>query len=84
MKAAGTDATDAVVAKMRELPVVDFFAVKGKVRADNKMEHDMYLLRVKTAAESKDEWDLYELVAIVPGDKAFRSVEANGCPLAKK
>lgn len=82
--AAGTDATQPVIAKMRELPVVDFFAVNGKVRADNKMEHDMYLLRVKTAAESKDEWDLYELVSTVPGNKAFLSVEALGCPLANK
>jgi branched-chain amino acid transport system substrate-binding protein len=81
--AAGTDATDAVVAKMRELPVSDFFAPNGKVRADNKMEHDMYLLRVKAAEQSTGDWDLYELVATVPGTEAFRSVEANGCPLAK-
>ncbi len=83
VQAAGTDATDAVVAKMKELPVHDFFAPNGTVRADGKMEHDMYLLRVKTAAESKGEWDLYDLVATVPGSDAFLSVADNGCPLAK-
>jgi branched-chain amino acid transport system substrate-binding protein len=84
VEAAGTDATDAVVAKMRELPVTDFFAPNGVVRPDNKMIHDMYLLRVKTPEESKGEWDLYDLVATVPGDEAFLSLEDTGCPLVVK
>jgi branched-chain amino acid transport system substrate-binding protein len=83
VEAAGTDATDAVIAKMRELPVEDAFAPRGTVRADNKMVHDMYVVQVKTPEESTGEWDLYKLIETIPADKAFDTVEAGGCPLVK-
>jgi branched-chain amino acid transport system substrate-binding protein len=45
------------------------------------MVHDMYLFEVKKPAESKNEWDLYKLLATVPGDEAFRPLDKGGCPL---
>ncbi len=51
VQAAGTDRTEDVVAKMRELPV-DFFGTAGRVREDGRMVHDMYLFEVKSPAES--------------------------------
>jgi branched-chain amino acid transport system substrate-binding protein len=69
-----------VVNEMRELPVNDFFAKNGKVRADGRMVHDMYLMRVKKPEDSKGEWDVYEHVATVPGDEAFRPLSEGHCP----
>ncbi|KMO30498.1 ABC transporter permease [Methylobacterium variabile] len=83
VQAAGTDDAKTVVAKMRELPVNDMFASNGRIREDGRMVHDMYLMQVKTPKESTGEWDLYKLVATVPGDEAFRPMAEGGCPLVK-
>ncbi len=44
----------------------------------------MYLMQVKAPAESKGEWDLFKLVETIPGDRAFRPIDAGGCPLVTK
>jgi branched-chain amino acid transport system substrate-binding protein len=79
VKAAGTTEAGAVMAKMRETPVDDFFAQGGKVRPDGRMVHDMYLMRFKKPEQSKGRWDLYDLVATIPGDEAFRPLGEGGC-----
>ncbi|MCG6206178.1 ABC transporter substrate-binding protein [Rhodopseudomonas sp. HC1] len=84
VKAAGTTDAAAVMAKMKEMPVNDFFARNGKVRADGRMVHDMYLFEVKKPADSKARWDYYKLVATIPGDQAFQPLEQSRCPLVKK
>ena len=84
VQAAGTDETAAVMAKMREAPVNDVFAKNGRIREDGRMVHDMYLFQVKTPEESKGEWDLYKLVATIPGDEAFQPLSKSRCPLVKK
>ncbi len=84
VKAAGTDESDAVMKKMRETPVNDFFAKGGKIREDGRMVHDMYLVQVKTPAESKRPWDYYKVKATIPGDQAFRPLAQSSCPLVKK
>lgn len=78
--AAGTDETDAVMAKMREMPVNDFFAKNGIVRSDGRMVHDMYLARVKSPEESKGPWDYYEIVRTIPGEEAFGPLSESTCP----
>lgn len=80
LDAAGTDAGRDVVAKMKEIPVNDWFA-KGTIRPDGRMVHDMYLVRVKSPEESKQPWDFFELVETIPGDQAFRPMAEGGCPL---
>lgn len=84
VQAAGTDETAAVVKKMRELPVNDFFARNGKVREDGRMVHDMYLFQVKSTKESTKPWDYYTLVGTVKGDEAFAPLADSTCPLVKK
>ncbi|MGJ7491555.1 ABC transporter substrate-binding protein [Variovorax sp. ZT4R33] len=84
VKAAGTDDGKAVAQKMRELPVNDAFATNGKVRADGRMEHDMYLIQVKTPAESKYPWDYYKVLRTIPGEQATRPLAESSCPLLKK
>ena len=81
--AIGTDDSMKVMAQMRETPVNDFFAKNGKIRIDGRMVHDMYLFEVKKPEESKGEWDLYKLLATVPGDEAFRPLDTGNCPLVK-
>ena len=82
VKAAGTKDSDAVAAKLKELPVDDAFA-QCKVLANGRMVHDMYLFEVKKPSESKKPWDYYKQLATVPGDKAFFSAKDSGCPLTK-
>jgi branched-chain amino acid transport system substrate-binding protein len=81
--AAGTDEAGSVMAKMRELPVNDFYASNGRIRLDGRLLHDMYLVRVKPPAASKMPWDYYEMLGTIPADQAFQSLEAGGCPLVK-
>ena len=83
IEATGTDEAPKVMAQMRATPINDFFAKNGKIRIDGRMVHDMYLFEVKKPEESKGEWDLYKLLATVPGDEAFRPLDKGGCPLVK-
>ncbi|NMG44811.1 ABC transporter substrate-binding protein [Aromatoleum toluvorans] len=84
IKAAGTDEAKAVMAKMREMPVNDFFAKNGKVRVDGRMVHDMYLAQVKKPSESKYPWDYYHIREVIPGDEAYIPLSESKCPLVKK
>ncbi len=81
--AVGTDEAMKVMAQMKATPVNDFFAKNGRIREDGRMIHDMYLFEVKSAAESKGEWDLYKTLATVPAAEAFRPLSEGGCPLVK-
>ncbi len=73
-----------VVAKMRELPIKDPVVRNGKLRADGRMVHDMYLLKVKKPSESKYPWDYYSVQTVIKGDDAFAPLSAGKCALAKK
>jgi branched-chain amino acid transport system substrate-binding protein len=84
VKAAGTTDSAAVMKMMKGTPVNDFFAKNGKIREDGRMVHDMYLFEVKKPSESKGRWDDYKLLATIPGNEAFQSLELSRCPLVKK
>jgi branched-chain amino acid transport system substrate-binding protein len=81
VKAAGTDEAGAVMAKMKSTPINDFMTKNGRIRPDGRVIRDIYIYRVKAPAESKSEWDLLEIKATIPGDEAFRPLNAGGCPL---
>ena len=82
--AAGTDEAKAVMAKMREIPVNDFYVKNGRVRLDGRLVHDMYFAQVKTPAESTRPWDYYKILGTISGDQAFRALADGGCPLAAR
>ena len=84
VKAAGTDQSDAVVARMKATPTDDPLFGKGYIRADGRKMHDMYLFEVKSPAELKGPYDYYKLIHTIPGEEAFRPMEQGDCPLAKK
>jgi branched-chain amino acid transport system substrate-binding protein len=77
--AAKTDEAKAVIKKMRDLPIDDDVVRNARLRADGRMVHDYYVFRVKRPAESQGPWDLYALEATVPGDQAFRPMDAKLC-----
>ncbi|MEI5666833.1 ABC transporter substrate-binding protein [Bosea sp. CCNWLW174] len=82
--AAKSDEAKTVIAKMREVPIEDEVVRNAKLREDGRMVHDFYVFQVKKPAESKGEWDLYDLVATIPGDQAFRPLAQSACPAIKK
>jgi branched-chain amino acid transport system substrate-binding protein len=84
VKATGTDDADAVMKWMKSNKVNDFFAQGGYVREDGRMIHDMYLMQVKTPAESKGPWDYYKVVATLPGDEVYTKLSESTCKLVKK
>jgi branched-chain amino acid transport system substrate-binding protein len=83
IKETGTDEPLKVAAKMREKPVEDFFSRNGKLREDNLMVHDLWLVQVKKPEESKYPWDYYSILAKIPGDEAFGPIDP-ACAMAKK
>ncbi|TAN11707.1 MAG: ABC transporter substrate-binding protein [Burkholderiaceae bacterium] len=83
VKAAGTVDAHKVAEEMRKLPVHDFFAENGVVRKDGRMAHDMYLVEVKTPAESKGPWDYYKVLRTLPASLVTRPLSESKCPLVK-
>ena len=80
IEATGTDDTDTVAAKMREMPVEDFFAKNGVLRSDGLMQHDMFLAQVKSPDESEGAWDYYNIVRVIPGEEAYGPLSESTCP----
>jgi branched-chain amino acid transport system substrate-binding protein len=78
------DAGTAVVDQMKRMPVDDFFVQGGRIGADGLMRHDMFRARVKTPAASGGPWDLYEIVARIPADRAFPPASDSACPLVSE
>jgi branched-chain amino acid transport system substrate-binding protein len=44
------------------------------------MVHDMLLARVKAPAESRGDWDQYEVIGTIPGEVAYRPLSESECP----
>jgi branched-chain amino acid transport system substrate-binding protein len=71
IEAAGTDESDAVMAKMKTMKPDDFFARNATLRADGRLVHDMYYVQIKQADERRDADDIFKVVDVIPGDKAY-------------
>lgn len=81
VQAAGTDTGSVVAAKIKALPVDDFYAEGARVRADGRLMNDQFLARVKSPTESKAPWDYYEIIDRVPAEKILPAEGATGCRL---
>lgn len=73
-----------VVAKMKEIPTDDPLFGKGRIRIDGRNLPPAYLFEVKSPSESTSAWDLYRVIATIPGDQAFRPLNEGQCPLVSK
>ncbi len=83
IKNSGTDDATAVMAKMKDTPINDFFVKNGRIRPDGLHVHDMHLFQVKQPGESKYPWDYYKHLATIPADQAFSPMDTNACPFLK-
>ncbi|KNE25663.1 MULTISPECIES: ABC transporter substrate-binding protein [Achromobacter] len=84
VKAAGTVDADAVMAKMKSLPIDDPFSINAHIREDGLVVRDMMLAQVKTPAQSKGPWDYYNIVRNIPGDTLAWPLADSQCPLVKR
>ena len=83
VKATGTDDADKVLAHMHSTKINDMYAKGGYIRPDGRMVHEMYLMQVKTPAESKEPWDYYNVVTAIKGEDAFTTKAESKCALWK-
>jgi branched-chain amino acid transport system substrate-binding protein len=74
----------AIVAAMKATPTDDPLYGRGTIREDGRKVHPMYLLQVKSPAESKSEWDVFKVIATIETGQAFRPLKDGGCPLVAK
>lgn len=81
VKAAGVIDSTVVANRMRATPINDMYNDNVVIRPDGRVLHMMYLMRVKTPAQSHYRDDDYTVVARIPGRQAFRPMSEGGCPL---
>ncbi|WP_292931882.1 ABC transporter substrate-binding protein [Noviherbaspirillum sp.] len=81
IQATGTDNADTVMKKLKSTEINDFFAKGGKIRANGRMVHDMYLAEAKKPSESKGDWDIIKIKQVIPGEQAYQPLSENTCPL---
>jgi branched-chain amino acid transport system substrate-binding protein len=81
VKAIGGDDADKVLAHMHKTKINDMYAKDGYIRPDGRMVHDMYLMQVKTPAESKEPWDYLKVAATIKGEDAFTTKAESKCAL---
>jgi branched-chain amino acid transport system substrate-binding protein len=84
VKAAGTTDADQVMAQLRKTRISDMFTKDGYIRADGLMVHSMYVMQVKTPAESKYPWDYYRVIKVMSGEDAYGSQPDPSCPFVKR
>jgi branched-chain amino acid transport system substrate-binding protein len=82
--AANTTDTTAVLNKMRTTPVNDLLTVNARIRADGRLMRDIFLVQVKTPAESKKPWDYFQVNGAIAAVDAFRPANESVCPLLKQ
>jgi branched-chain amino acid transport system substrate-binding protein len=84
VKAVGSTDSDKVMAELKKVKIDDMFTKNGYVRADGLMVHSMYVMQVKTPAESKYPWDYYKLIKVMPAEEAYGTQPDSSCSLVKK
>jgi len=85
VQAAGTDDGKAVMARMKSTPINDFSMKNVRIREDGQTLRPVYIVQVKTPAESKNKNDLYSIKGEIPAEQAFRPLAEGGCDfIAKK
>jgi branched-chain amino acid transport system substrate-binding protein len=81
VKAVGSTDTDAVIAKMKETPVNDFYNNNVKTRRDGRVMHVMYLWQIKPVKEAKSRYDFCKKLATIAPSDAWRPMSDGECPL---
>lgn len=83
VKAAGTDDGAKVAAKMRELPINDFFSKDVKIREDGQALRPVYAIQVKKPSETKGPNDFYTVRGEIPPEQTWRPLSESSCDYIK-
>ena len=78
-----TDNADAVIKQMKSVEINDGL-FKGRIRADGKFEHDMYLLEVKKPGDSKGPNDVAKVVKVIAAKDATLPLAQSKCKYVTK
>jgi branched-chain amino acid transport system substrate-binding protein len=84
VKAVGSTDPDLIMAQLKKTKINDMFTKNGYVRADGLMVHTMYVMQVKTPAESRYPWDYYKVIKVMSGEEADGAQPDPACTLVKK
>ena len=82
VKATNTLDADATAAKMRELPLDDFYNKTVRIMANGCVPHTMHLWQVKPPSAAAHRWDLFNLISTIPTPDAYPPAGEFGCPLS--
>lgn len=80
VQAAGTTDGPQVVAQMKRMPVEDFWSDHVAVREDGQVLRPMYMMRVKSPAESKSKYDIFTITGDIAPSQAWRPLSESTCP----
>ena len=72
VKAVGSTDPDKVMEQLKKTKINDMFVTDGVIRPDGLLEKEMYVVQVKTPAESKGDWDFYKILKTMKGEEAYR------------
>jgi branched-chain amino acid transport system substrate-binding protein len=78
-----SDDSNVVVPEMKKVNGRDKLFGDIRIREDGRVIHPMHLFEVKRPEESKYPYDYYKHLSTIPSERAFRPLEAGGCPLVK-
>ncbi|MBX5454445.1 MAG: ABC transporter substrate-binding protein [Acidobacteriia bacterium] len=81
VKEANTTDPRTVAARMHQMPVNDMNNTNVAIRADGRVMCTMYLMQVKSPAQSRAPFDVYQELTAMPNGSAFRPLAEGGCPL---
>jgi branched-chain amino acid transport system substrate-binding protein len=81
VKATGTLDGDTVAAKMRAMPVNDFYNSNVPIQPNGQLQMPMMIWRVKPSSRAAHQWDYYEPVGTLPGTEAFMPLAETTCRL---
>ncbi|MGB3866477.1 MAG: ABC transporter substrate-binding protein [Xanthobacteraceae bacterium] len=83
VKAAGTDAPEAVAAAMRNTPVTDLVNKDARIRADGRLMRNLYLAEMKGPSEVRFPGDFYKIVTKIDPETAFGKI-SDACVIEKQ
>jgi branched-chain amino acid transport system substrate-binding protein len=84
IKNAGSADAPKVMNVMKTTPINDFMTRNGRIREDGRVLRDMYLFEVKKPGESKEPWDYYKQLSVIPAAEATRPLSESMCPIIRR
>ena len=82
VKRAGKKDADSVIKALEGHTFNDLLANPGYIRPEDHMQTGKaYILRAKKPEEIKEPWDYFEIVGVVPPERAYQDPKETGCKM---